>query len=76
MLLSEAIRVMESIKAERGDLKLVSGLDRCGYGEALVSLDVRDAHPYVGGDGVFADHQDVVVDLLFSEETSYSSTTS
>lgn len=65
MLLSELIFAAQAILKEEGDLPVCSGVNRCGYGEEAVSLDVLRVK--LMGE----DQKLLVVDIVMSDETSY-----
>lgn len=74
MKISEAIAALQSIQASYGDLDLVSGIDRSGYGEPVEDIEVLTAYT-AGGTG-FGEPQVKVVDLILSDNSTHSDTAS
>lgn len=62
MRASELIEVLEGMVREHGDLNVVSGVARSGYGEAVIDADL------VEGPGVTG----CWIDLILSEESCVS----
>jgi hypothetical protein len=74
MTIDEAIERLTAIKQEHGgDIELVSGLSRSGYGEMVVDIAVAIAHPYDGAKGYNADTYPVV-EITLDDNSAYSTT--
>ena len=63
-MLTDLIAALALILKEHGDLPLVSGLSRSGYGEAVLQADVTEAKNTDG-------ETEKVVDLILCDETTY-----
>lgn len=63
MMLSELIEELQNVLLIHGDVQIVSGIDRSGYGEPVESIVVRDDVKTAEGDAV------VVVDLVIGEDS-------
>lgn len=71
MKISDAIIALQAILAIRGDLTMVSGLNRSGYGELVESIGITTAYTY--GNLGYGEPQEQVVELILSENSPYSS---
>ena len=66
MRISKALQDLLSILEKHGDIELVSGLSRSGYGEPIIEIKVKDAYPF----GV--NKKEKVVELILSDSTSHT----
>lgn len=63
-MLTDLIASLTLILKEHGDLPVVSGLSRSGYGEPILQADVTEAKNTNG-------ETEKVVDLILCDETSH-----
>ena len=66
MRISKALQDLLSILEKHGDIELVSGLSRSGYGEPIIEIKVKDAYPF----GI--NKIEKVVELILSDSTSHT----
>ena len=74
MLLSDLIETLQTIFATNGDLDVVCGLDRSGYGEDISYVNVTEAHLFNDETNAYDTDTRACLDLVLTETSIYSTT--